>query len=69
MHVWIAYASGERSAGIKDRRAAADRHAAAQRNLFGRLISCLHHCLITGQHYDENAAFPPPAPADQAVAA
>ena len=36
------------------RKDAGDRHAAAQRNLFG----CLHHCLITGQHYDEATAFP-----------
>jgi transposase len=35
-----------------------DRHAAAQRNLFSRLLGCLHHCLITGQHYDEATAFP-----------
>jgi transposase len=35
-----------------------DRHAAAQRNLFGRLLGCLWHCLTTGQHYDENTAFP-----------
>jgi hypothetical protein len=35
-----------------------DRHAAAERNLFGRLLGCLHHCLITGQHYDEATAFP-----------
>jgi transposase len=35
-----------------------DRHAAAQRNLFGRLLGCLHHCLATGQHYDEHIAFP-----------
>jgi len=40
------------------RREAGDRHAAAQRNLFGRLLGCLHHCLITGQNYDENIAFP-----------
>jgi transposase len=40
------------------RRAAGDRHTAAQRNLYGRLLSCLHHCLITGQHYDEATAFP-----------
>jgi transposase len=43
------------------RKGAGDRHAAAQRNLFGRLLGCLHHCLITGQHYDENTAFPVPA--------
>ena len=41
------------------RRDAGDRHAAAQRNLFGRLLGCLHHCLTTGQHYDETTAFPP----------
>jgi len=40
------------------RKDAGDRHAAAQRNLFGRLPGCLHHCLITGQHYDEATAFP-----------
>ena len=35
-----------------------DRHAAAQRNLFGRLLGCLHHCLIVGCEYDEAIAFP-----------
>ena len=40
------------------RKDAGDRHAAAQRNLFSRLLGCLHHCLITGQHYDEATAFP-----------
>ena len=40
------------------RKDAGDRHAAAQRNLFGRLLGCLHRCLATGQHYDENIAFP-----------
>jgi transposase len=39
-----------------------DRHAAAQRNLFGRLLGCLHHCLTTGQHYDETIAFPTSTP-------
>jgi transposase len=42
------------------RRDAGDGHAAAQRNLFGRLLGCLHHCLATGQHYDETTAFPNP---------
>jgi transposase len=37
---------------------AGDRHGAAQRNLFNRLLGCLHHCLTTGQHYDETTAFP-----------
>ena len=40
------------------RRDDGDRHAAAQRNLFGRLLGCLWHCLITGQDYDETIAFP-----------
>src|SRR6266480_6296275 len=44
------------------RRADGDRHAAAQRNLFGRLLGCLHHCLATRQAYDEKTAFPAPTP-------
>jgi transposase len=40
------------------RKEAGDRHTAAERNLFGRLLGCLHHCLATGQHYDETTAFP-----------
>jgi transposase len=40
------------------RRAAGDRHTAAQRNLFNRLLGCLHHCLRTRQTYNEHAAFP-----------
>jgi hypothetical protein len=51
------------------RRASGDRHAAAERNLFSRLLGCLHYCLATGQHYDENSAFPPRASADPAIAA
>jgi transposase len=39
------------------RREAGDGHAAAQRNLFSRLLGCLHHCLLTGKHYDEATAF------------
>jgi transposase len=40
------------------RREQGDRHAAALRNVFNRLIGCLFHCLQTGQTYDENTAFP-----------
>jgi transposase len=40
------------------RREDGDRHAAAQRNLFGRLLGCLHHCLAAGCEYDEATAFP-----------
>ena len=42
------------------RRDDGDRHAAAQRNLFGRMLGCLHKCLTIGQHYDEATAFPAP---------
>ena len=51
------------------RRTAGDRHAAAQRNLFNRLLGCLHHCLATSQHYNESTAFPPPAQPQNAIAA
>jgi Transposase/Transposase IS116/IS110/IS902 family len=51
------------------RRNDGDRHAAAQRNLFGRLLSCLHHCLATRQAYHEKTAFPAPTPTANAKAA
>lgn len=35
-----------------------DWHAAAQRNLFNRMIGQLYHCLQHGQHFDEAVAFP-----------
>ena len=40
------------------RKAAGERHVAAQRNLFNRLPGILHHCLHTGQTYNEAIAFP-----------
>ncbi|WP_270888936.1 IS110 family transposase [Pedococcus sp. 5OH_020] len=51
------------------RRQAGDRHAAAQRNLFARLLGCLHHCLQTGQPYREQTAFPRPTTTRPTVAA
>ena len=51
------------------RKTAGDRHAAAQRNLFGRLLGCLHHCLATGQPYNEATAFPPPSEGERSEAA
>lgn len=39
-----------------------DRHAAALRHLFNRLLGCLFHCLQTGQPYDETKAFATPQP-------
>jgi transposase len=48
-------------AHYKRRRDAGDWHAAAQRNLFNRLLGQLHHCLTTGTRFDETTAFTPPA--------
>ena len=71
-YVW-AFAALTASPGARahyDRRKKdGDRHAAAQRNLFGRLLGCLHHCLATRQAYDEKTAFPAPTPTANAKAA
>ena len=71
-YVW-AFAALTASPGARahyDRRKAdGDRHTAAQRNLFGRLLGCLHHCLATRQAYDEKTAFPAPTPTANAKAA
>lgn len=40
------------------RREAGDWHAAAQRNLFNRMLGQLYHCLQTHKLFDENIAFP-----------
>lgn len=40
------------------RRELGDRHAAARRNLFNKLIGQLHYCLRSQQPYDEAKAFP-----------
>ena len=42
------------------RRAAGDWNHQAQRHLFNKFLGQLHHCLQTGQLYDEHRAFPPP---------
>lgn len=60
-YTW-AFAALTASPGAKahyDRRKARSRrHPDALRHLFNRLLGCLHHCLQTGQHYDEAIAFP-----------
>ena len=43
-----------------NRRAAGDWNHQAQRHLFNKFLGQLHHCLQTGQRYDEHLAFPPP---------
>ena len=42
------------------RRAAGDWNRQAQRHLFNKFLGQLHHCLHTGQLYNEHQAFPPP---------
>jgi transposase len=43
------------------RREHSDRHAAATRHLFNKLLGQLHHCLQHRQTFDETKAFPPQA--------
>ncbi|MEU9744760.1 IS110 family transposase [Streptomyces niveus] len=60
-YVW-SFASLTASAGARAhydrRRTIGDRHISALRNLFNRMIGCLHHCLNRQVHYDETTAFP-----------
>jgi transposase len=62
-HLW-AFAALSASPGARAhyqrRRNAGDSHTAALRNLFNRLVGCLHHCLQHRHHYQENTAFIPP---------
>jgi transposase len=44
----------------RHRREHGDRHAAATRHLFNKLLGQLHHCLQHGQTFDEAKAFPTP---------
>jgi transposase len=59
-HLW-AFAALTASPGARAhyqrRRIAGDAHTAALRNLFNRLLGCLHHCLQTRQPYQEDKAF------------
>ena len=61
-YVW-AFASLTHSDGARAhydrRRAAGDRHNAAQRALFNRMLGCLFHCLTRRVH-NESSAFPAP---------
>lgn len=70
-YVW-AFAALTASPGARAhydrRRTIGDRHTAAQRNLFNRMLGCLHHCLATGEHYDETTAFPVLSPPEKVAA-
>jgi transposase len=60
-HLW-AFAALTRSPGARAhydrRRETGDRHAAALRNLYARMLGQLHHCLAHNTEYDETKAFP-----------
>lgn len=60
-YVW-SFASLTASAGARAhynrRRTTGDRHISALRNLFNRMVGCLHHCLDQQVNYDETIAFP-----------
>jgi transposase len=51
------------SAHYRRRRDRGDWHAAAQRNLFNRMLGMLHHCLQNRVPYNEQRAFAPLDPA------
>ncbi len=71
-YVW-AFGALTRSPGARAhydrRRAAGDRHVAAQRNLFNRFMGMLFHCLQNGHTYDEAVAFPEAFAGPKAAAA
>ncbi|GGV20026.1 hypothetical protein GCM10010275_72040 [Streptomyces litmocidini] len=69
-YVW-AFASLTASPGARahyDRRhETGDRHTSAQRNLYNRLLGCLHHCPASGTPYSEwNGSAPRPRSARRA---
>lgn len=51
------------------RRELGDRHSAALRHLFNRLLSCLYHCLQTGQTFSEENALRAASTAPELAAA
>jgi transposase len=63
-YLW-AFTALTKSAGARAfydrRRTAGDRHSAALRRLGSKLLGQLHHCLTTGQPYNETLAWPAPA--------
>lgn len=61
---FAALASPGARAHYNRRKAAGDHHTAALRNLFNRMLGQLHHCLDTGQLYQEPRAFPLSEPAN-----
>ncbi len=70
--VWATYASinpGPARAHYRRRRDHGDRHAAALRHLFNKMLGQLHYCLQTRQTFDAQKAFSHPADTAQNRAA
>ena len=70
--VWATYASinpGSAREHYRSRRDHGDRHAAALRHLFNKMLGQLHHCLQTRQTYDPIKAFGQPRTAPEPAAA
>lgn len=60
MWAFAALRSAEPREHYDRRRAGSERHTAALRNLFNKLLGCLYHCLQNRTIYDPERAFPPP---------
>jgi hypothetical protein len=59
--LWVAGLRETRRVIYRDtRRAAGDWNHQAQSHLFSKFLGQPHHCLRTGQLYNEHRAFPPP---------
>jgi transposase len=56
----VAARLARRPTTLRARRTAGDWNHQAQRHLFNKFLGQLHHCLQTGQPYNEHLAFPPP---------
>ena len=70
--VWATYASinpGPAREHYRRRRDHGDRHAAALRHLFNKMLGQLHHCLQTRQTFDPIKAFGQPRTAPEPAAA
>ena len=70
--VWATYASinpGPAREHYRRRRDHGDRHAAALRHLFNKMLGQLHHCLQTRQTFDSIKAFGQPRTAPEPAAA
>ncbi|MET7931510.1 hypothetical protein ABZT43_48410 [Streptomyces sp. NPDC005349] len=59
MWAFAALRSHEPREHYDSRRTGGERHTAAPRNLFNKLLGCLYHCLQKRALYDSEQAFAP----------